>query len=76
MPGGGHQSIGVSGGGTDFVPFFGSFGISTVIIRPRLRVDGCEHKLRFHYILSQDDNISSDALTEYTSATFSSRLRC
>jgi hypothetical protein len=40
IPGGGHQFVGVAGGGTDFVPFFASFGISTIVLRPRLRVDG------------------------------------
>ena len=40
VPGGGHQQIGVSGGGTDFVPYFASFGVSTIVLRPRLRVDG------------------------------------
>jgi endo-1,4-beta-xylanase len=36
VPGGGHVSIGVSGG-TDQVAFFQGCGVSTVIVRPRLR---------------------------------------
>ena len=37
---GGHRQIGVAGGGTDFVPFFAARGVSCVVLRPRLRIDG------------------------------------
>ncbi len=40
IPGGGHRTLGVSGEGADFVPFFYNHGINTVILRNRLRADG------------------------------------
>ena len=40
IPGGGHRTLGVSGEGADFVPFFANYGINTVILRNRLRADG------------------------------------
>jgi acetyl esterase/lipase len=40
IPGGGHRTLGVSGEGADFVPFFYNYGINTVILRNRLRADG------------------------------------
>ncbi len=40
IPGGGHRTLGVSGEGADFVPFFDNYGISSVILRNRLRADG------------------------------------
>ena len=40
IPGGGHRSLGVSGEGADFVPFFFNYGINAVILRNRLRADG------------------------------------
>ena len=39
-PGGGHQILWVGPEGADFVPFFQKHGVSTVILRNRLRVDG------------------------------------
>ena len=40
IPGGGHRTLGVSGEGADFVPFFYNYGISAIILRNRLRADG------------------------------------
>lgn len=39
-PGGGHQILWVGPEGGDFVPFFKKHGVSTVILRNRLRADG------------------------------------
>lgn len=38
--GGGHNTLNVGSEGTDFVPFFYNYGVSTVILRNRLRRDG------------------------------------
>ena len=43
-PGGGHQILWVGPEGSDFVPFFKKLGVSTIILRNRLRVDGYEPK--------------------------------
>ena len=43
-PGGGHQILWVGPEGADFVPFFKKHGVSTIILRNRLRVDGYEPK--------------------------------
>src|SRR4029079_13203628 len=43
-PGGGHQILWVGPEGADFVPFFKKYGVSTIILRNRLRVDGYEPK--------------------------------
>lgn len=43
-PGGGHQILWVGPEGGDFVPFFKKIGVSTIILRNRLRVDGYEPK--------------------------------
>jgi endo-1,4-beta-xylanase len=40
MAGGGHRTLNVGGEGADFVPFFYNYGISTIILRNRLRADG------------------------------------
>ena len=44
VPGGGHQILWVGPEGGDFVPFFKKLGVSTIILRNRLRVDGYEPK--------------------------------
>ena len=41
-PGGGHRTLVVGSEGADFVPFFYRYGVNTVILRNRLRVDGYE----------------------------------
>lgn len=41
-PGGGHRILWVGPEGADFVPFFKQHGVSTIILRNRLRVDGYE----------------------------------
>ncbi len=41
-PGGGHRTLVVGGEGADLVPYFYNFGVNTVILRNRLRVDGYE----------------------------------
>ena len=41
-PGGGHKILWVGPEGADFVPIFGKVGVSTIILRNRLRVDGYE----------------------------------
>lgn len=43
-PGGGHQILWVAPEGGDFVPFFKQHGVSTIILRNRLRVDGYDPK--------------------------------
>ena len=43
-PGGGHQILWVGPEGADFVPLFRKHGISTIILRNRLRVDGYDPK--------------------------------
>jgi alpha/beta hydrolase fold len=43
-PGGGHQILWVGPEGADFVPFFKKHGVSTIILRNRLRVDGYDPK--------------------------------
>ena len=40
VPGGGHNVLNLAGGGTNFVPFFQNFNVSTIVLRPRLRIDG------------------------------------
>ena len=41
-PGGGHKILWVGPEGADYVPFFDKLGVSTIILRNRLRVDGYE----------------------------------
>jgi acetyl esterase/lipase len=41
-PGGGHRILWVGPEGADFVPFFKKYGVSTMILRNRLRIDGYE----------------------------------
>lgn len=43
-PGGGHNILWVGPEGADFAPFFKKLGVSTIILRNRLRVDGYEPK--------------------------------
>jgi acetyl esterase/lipase len=40
VPGGGHNTLNVGSEGADFVPFFYNYGVTTVILRSRLRRDG------------------------------------
>ncbi len=40
IPGGGHNFLNVASEGADFVPFFRNYGVTTVILRNRLRKDG------------------------------------
>ena len=40
VPGGGHQILVIGSEGADCVPYFARHGISTVILRERLRIDG------------------------------------
>jgi acetyl esterase/lipase len=40
VAGGGHTTLNVGPEGADFVPFFYNYGVNTVILRSRLRVDG------------------------------------
>lgn len=39
-PGGGHKILWVGSEGADFVPFFAYYGVSTIVLRNRLRIDG------------------------------------
>lgn len=41
-PGGGHKILWVGPEGGDFVPYFAKLGVSTIILRNRLRIDGYE----------------------------------
>lgn len=41
-PGGGHKILWVGPEGYDLVPIFAKFGVSTIVLRNRLRVDGYE----------------------------------
>jgi endo-1,4-beta-xylanase len=43
-PGGGHQILWVGPEGAEFVPFMKKHGVSTIILRNRLRVDGYDPK--------------------------------
>ena len=40
IAGGGHTTLNVGPEGADFVPFFYNYGVNTIILRNRLRVDG------------------------------------
>ncbi len=40
IAGGGHNTLNVGGEGADFVPFFYNYGVTTIILRSRLRSDG------------------------------------
>lgn len=40
VPGGGHTQLVIGSEGADFVPFFYNYGVSTIILRYRLRKDG------------------------------------
>jgi endo-1,4-beta-xylanase len=42
VPGGGHKILWVGPEGADYVPFFAKAGVSTIILRNRLRADGYE----------------------------------
>ncbi len=42
VPGGGHKILWVGPEGYDLVPFFAKHGVSTIVLRNRLRVDGYE----------------------------------
>ncbi len=44
VPGGGHQILWVGPEGADFAPFFKKVGVSTIILRNRLRIDGYDPK--------------------------------
>ncbi len=44
-PGGGHTILWVGPEGGDFVPFFKKHGVSTIILRYRLRIDGYDAKV-------------------------------
>jgi alpha/beta hydrolase fold len=44
-PGGGHRILWVGPEGADFVPFFKKHGVSTIVLRYRLRVDGYEPRI-------------------------------
>ena len=44
VPGGGHKILWVGPEGADFVPFFRGYGVATIILRNRLRVDGYDPK--------------------------------
>ena len=46
IPGGGHQILMIGPEGGDCVPFFTNYGISTIILRERLRIDGCANHTR------------------------------
>jgi hypothetical protein len=41
VPGGGHRILMIGPEGGDCVPFFANYGVSTIILRERLRIDGC-----------------------------------
>jgi hypothetical protein len=40
VPGGGHNQLGIANC-VKLVPFFNQLGVAAVIVRPRLRIDGC-----------------------------------
>ncbi|MGI4830781.1 MAG: alpha/beta hydrolase [Janthinobacterium lividum] len=40
VAGGGHKTLNVGPEGADFVPFFANYGVTTIILRNRLRSDG------------------------------------
>ena len=45
VPGGGHKILWVGPEGLDFVPYFARYGVSTIVLRNRLRVDGYDAKV-------------------------------
>lgn len=53
VAGGGHNTLNVGGEGADFVPFFANHGISTIILRNRLRKDGYDAKVDAVYDTQQ-----------------------
>ena len=53
VPGGGHNTLVVGIEGIDPVPFFFNYGVTTVILRNRLRKDGYDAKLDAVYDLQQ-----------------------
>jgi len=53
VPGGGHKTLVVGIEGIDPVPFFWNYGVTTIILRHRLRQDGYDAKLDAVYDLQQ-----------------------
>lgn len=53
IAGGGHRTLNVGYEGADFVPYFTNYGINTIIIRSRLRVDGYDSKTDEVYDVQQ-----------------------
>ena len=45
VPGGGHRTLVVGLEGTDPVPFFYNYGVTTIVLRNRLRADGYDAKV-------------------------------
>ncbi len=45
VPGGGHKILWVGPEGADFTPYFAQYGVSTIILRNRLRVDGYDARV-------------------------------
>lgn len=65
VPGGGHNTLNVAGGGADLVPYFFTYGITTIIIRSRLRRDGYEPKTDEVYDLQQAIRMVRDHASEW-----------
>lgn len=53
VAGGGHNTLNLAVGATDLVPYFFTYGVTTIIIRNRLRRDGYEPKTDAVYDLQQ-----------------------
>ena len=53
VPGGGHNTLNIAGGGTDLVPYFFVYGVNTIVLRSRLRRDGYDPKTDEVYDLQQ-----------------------
>ena len=51
--GGGHRTLNVGSESADFVPFFYSYGVNTIILRNRLRADGYSGAFSFARIASK-----------------------
>lgn len=45
IPGGSNKSLVIAMGGTDFVPYFFRYGVTTIIFRARLRADGYDSRI-------------------------------
>lgn len=65
VAGGGHNTLNVATGAADLVPYFFTYGITTIIIRSRLKRDGYDPKTDEVYDLQQAIRMVRDHATEW-----------